>query len=407
MSSSWRGASAAGGLQAEVGLADVVAARHQNRALDRVVELAHVARPAVDRERGERVAVEARDRLAIALRVQAQEMGCEQRDVLAPLAQRGHVDLDRVEAEQQVLTEPPVRHLLPQVGVRGRKDAHVGAARARRADALELAGLEHAQQLRLQVERHVRDLVEEERAAVGHLEAADAVGLGVREGALHVAEQLALEDTLAEPAAFTVRSGFDARDETACSAGRHRALAAAVLAGQQHVRVGRADAVDHLEHRPASPRTRRSAAAGRRRAARGSRPRAAARGRSARDSSAWVRSVATSRAFSHGFCTKSRAPRRIASTATSTLPQAVITDHRQRRVERLQPAQQVHALAARGGVARVVEVDQHDVELARLGRGQAPRRGESAVVSSKPSASAAGGAPRARPAGRRRRGRAG
>ncbi len=47
--------------------------------------------------------------------------------------------------------------------------------------------------------------------------------------------------------------------------------------------------------------------------------------RSARDSSAWVLSVATSRAFSHGFCTKSRAPRRIASTATSTLPQAVIT----------------------------------------------------------------------------------
>ncbi len=47
--------------------------------------------------------------------------------------------------------------------------------------------------------------------------------------------------------------------------------------------------------------------------------------RRARDSSAWVRRVATSRAFSHGFCTKSRAPRRIASTASSTLPHAVIT----------------------------------------------------------------------------------
>ncbi len=35
--------------------------------------------------------------------------------------------------------------------------------------------------------------------------------------------------------------------------------------------------------------------------------------------------MATSRAFSHGFWTKSRAPRRIASTASSTLPQAVIT----------------------------------------------------------------------------------
>ena len=46
--------------------------------------------------------------------------------------------------------------------------------------------------------------------------------------------------------------------------------------------------------------------------------------------SAWlnsicVRTMASSRALSQGFWMKSRAPRRIASTATSTLPQAVIT----------------------------------------------------------------------------------
>jgi hypothetical protein len=33
-------------------------------------------------------------------------------------------------------------------------------------------------------QRHVRDLVEEQRAAVGELEAADAIGLRVGEGAL-------------------------------------------------------------------------------------------------------------------------------------------------------------------------------------------------------------------------------
>ena len=46
--------------------------------------------------------------------------------------------------------------------------------------------------------------------------------------------------------------------------------------------------------------------------------------------SAWlnsicVRTIARSRALSQGFWMKSRAPRRIASTATSTLPHAVIT----------------------------------------------------------------------------------
>jgi hypothetical protein len=39
----------------------------------------------------------------------------------------------------------------------------------------------HAQQLRLQAQGDVRDLVEEQGAAVRHLEPSHAVGLGVRE----------------------------------------------------------------------------------------------------------------------------------------------------------------------------------------------------------------------------------
>jgi len=42
-------------------------------------------------------------------------------------------------------------------------------------------------------------------------------------------------------------------------------------------------------------------------------------------SSIWVRTMASSRAFSQGFWMKSRAPRRMASTASSIEPQAVIT----------------------------------------------------------------------------------
>lgn len=81
-------------------------------------------------------------------------------------------------------------HFGPEVGVRGRQDAHVHAPRARRADALDLPRLYHAKELRLLAERDVGDLVEEERAAVGQLEASHAVDLGVGERALHVPEQL-------------------------------------------------------------------------------------------------------------------------------------------------------------------------------------------------------------------------
>ena len=45
----------------------------------------------------------------------------------------------------------------------------------------------------------------------------------------------------------------------------------------------------------------------------------------ARCSSTWVRRIASRRSFSHGFWMKSRAPRRMASTASPTLPHAVIT----------------------------------------------------------------------------------
>src|SRR5262249_61849741 len=90
------------------------------------------------------------------------------------------------------------------------------AAPARRvaAGGVELAGLQPAQEARLLAERHVRDLVEEQRAAVGELEAAGAIGARVGERALDVAEQLALEQAIGETA------GVD-RDE--CLVGAPRA----------------------------------------------------------------------------------------------------------------------------------------------------------------------------------------
>ena len=90
------------------------------------------------------------------------------------------MDVDRVEPIQQVAAEAAGLDLGLDVRVRRREHAHVDLLRARRAEPLELAALEHAQQTRLLGRRDVRDLVEEQRAAVGELEAADAVGLARR-----------------------------------------------------------------------------------------------------------------------------------------------------------------------------------------------------------------------------------
>ena len=67
-----------------------------------------------------------------------------------------------------------------------RTSTRLRLARAHRHD---LAVFEHAKQLGLERRRHVADLVEEERAAVGQLEPSLAVGRGAGERAAHVAEQ--------------------------------------------------------------------------------------------------------------------------------------------------------------------------------------------------------------------------
>jgi len=57
----------------------------------------------------------------VPLGVLPEEVVRQRRDVLAPLAQRRQIDLDRVQAEEQVLAEAARRHFFPKVRV-GRRD---------------------------------------------------------------------------------------------------------------------------------------------------------------------------------------------------------------------------------------------------------------------------------------------
>src|SRR2546430_13505360 len=118
------------------------------------------------------------------------------------------------------------------------------------AEALELALLEHAQDLGLGHRREVGNLVEEERAPVGQLEAALLAAGRAGERALLVTEQLRLEQRLGQRRAVH-------RDERAATPRRapvagagDELLARSALALDEHV--GRA--VRHLldeRHHPA------------------------------------------------------------------------------------------------------------------------------------------------------------
>ena len=96
----------------------------------------------------------------------------EQRDVVGAVVQRRQVQPHDAEPVEQVLAEPAGADLVLEVAVGRRDDPDVDLLRLRAADAADLALLERAQQLRLEIERQLAELVEEQRAAVGLLEQA-------------------------------------------------------------------------------------------------------------------------------------------------------------------------------------------------------------------------------------------
>ena len=114
---------------------------------------------------------------------------------MSSLRSRSGRQADRhdVQAVEQILAELALADRLAQVAMGGGDDAHIGLDGHPAAHGGELALLQHAQQPGLGIQRHVADLVQEQRAAGGLLEAADPAGHRPGEGALLVAEQLALD----------------------------------------------------------------------------------------------------------------------------------------------------------------------------------------------------------------------
>src|SRR5258707_12603027 len=97
----------------------------------------------------------------------------QQINIFLALAQGRQMNFDGVEAKKQVLAETPSRGLRGDIHVGRGNHAHIDAARAVRAHALEFASLENRQQLDLQFQRKIRNFVKKWSAVVGQLKAPD------------------------------------------------------------------------------------------------------------------------------------------------------------------------------------------------------------------------------------------
>src|SRR5262245_7987445 len=111
------------------------------------------------------------------------------------------MNVEDVNAIEQVLAKAALFDSAPEVGVGRRDHAHVQPHRFHATDAVDLPLLQNPQQLGLELERQVSDFVQKDGAAVGLLEAADARLPCVGERALDVSEQLVFEQRGGDAAA--------------------------------------------------------------------------------------------------------------------------------------------------------------------------------------------------------------
>ena len=183
-----------------------------------------------------------------------QEVLHEQRDVLLPLAQRRQLHRDHVQPVVQVLAELAVCDHPSEVAVGGGDHAHVHLDRVRVADPLELALLQHPQQLHLQRRAHRPDFVEEQRAFVRLLEAALPVADRAGERPAHVAEELRFEQRFRNRAAVERDEAMHAPRAVVMDGPRDDFLPGARFARDENRAVRRGDRFEQLEqprHRPA------------------------------------------------------------------------------------------------------------------------------------------------------------
>ena len=122
----------------------------------------------------------------------------QKRNVLAPPPQRGQVDLERDQAEVQIVAKRAVGRPLGKLLVRRRDNAKIALHGPLRADRQDLAVLQRSQQFHLQRQGDVGHFVEEDCAAVGLLQQSLPRLVGAGECPASVAEEFAFGQRGAE-----------------------------------------------------------------------------------------------------------------------------------------------------------------------------------------------------------------
>ena len=186
----------------------------------------------------------------------ARKYAASSRDVLAPLAQRGHADRHDAQAIEEILAELAVGDQLVETAVGRRDDADRDANRLLAADALQLAVLQDAQQLGLRRLVQVADFVEKDACRRRPARTCRAAAPAAPVNAPFSWPNSSLSiSSVGMAAQLTFTNGPRRERALAMDVRRQQLLAGARLAGQQHAGVGSRD-LRRLLHRAPERRAR-------------------------------------------------------------------------------------------------------------------------------------------------------
>ena len=233
---------------------DHLAVADQHRALERVLQLADVAGPVVAHQHVDGLGGDALDALAVRAGILEQEVVGQHHHVGPSLAQRRHEDGEDVQAVIEVLPEGLLGDGLLEVLVGGGDQADIHLDGLGAAQPFQLPFLDHAEQLHLRRQVELADLVEEEGASFGQLEAALLAARRAGEGARLVAEQLALDQRLRQRRAADLEKRLLGAGRVVVQRVRDQLLAGARFAADEDGGVGARHLLDllvRLLHGPA------------------------------------------------------------------------------------------------------------------------------------------------------------
>src|SRR5262245_30201874 len=220
--------------------------RQKHRALDGVLQFAHVARPAVRKHTligGLRKALQ---RTVVLLLELLEEVVGEQLQIFGALAQRRDVDGDRRDPVEEVFAHHAFLDRFSGLAVGGADQAEIGFECFGRTDGAEPPLFKHAQQFRLQLHGHFADLVEHQAAALRLGDQPLSVLNGAGERAFDVAEQLGFDQLFRQGGAVDLDELFFRAQRIEMEGVGDQLLTGARFADDQHVGVALGDAFDSL-----------------------------------------------------------------------------------------------------------------------------------------------------------------